>query len=305
VTEWLDVGNGCICCSVKDSGVMAIESLMDRRGSFDYILLETTGLADPGNIAPLFWMDDGLGSSIYLDGIVTLVDAKNILRLLDEPAPEEHAHESHPGPVLTIAHLQISHADVVILNKSDLVTAAELEHARQRISSINGAAKIHTTDHGRTPQIEGVVLDLHAYDHLSHLDLRAKGHTHIDPNISTIAITHPVIAASSIARIDAWLRSVLWDSYLPPGDCSSLASADFEIHRLKGILALNDGSFRIIQAVRDVFEIRDAENSRGDMNSADGPDHCKVVLIGCGLGASVTPWQRSLESFLHSDKSRQ
>jgi hypothetical protein len=97
----------------------------------------------------------------------------------------------------------------------------------------------------------------------------------------------------------------LWDSYLPPGDCSSLASADFEIHRLKGILALNDGSFRIIQAVRDVFEIRDAENSRGDMNSADGPDHCKVVLIGCGLGASVTPWQRSLESFLHSDKSRQ
>jgi len=234
-----------------------------------------------------------------------LVDAKNILRLLDEPAPEEHAHESHPGPALTIAHLQISHADVVILNKSDLVTVAELEHARQRISSINGAAKIHTTDHGRTPQIEGVVLDLHAYDHLSHLDLRAKGHTHIDPNISTIAITHPAIAASSIVRIDAWLRSVLWDSYLPPDGCSSLTSADFEIHRLKGILALNDGSFRIIQAVRDVFEIRDAENSRGDMNSADGPDHCKVVLIGRGLGASVTPWQRSLESFLHSDKNRQ
>jgi len=306
VTEWLDVGNGCICCSVKDSGVMAIESLMGRRGSFDYILLETTGLADPGNIAPLFWMDDGLGSSIYLDGIVTLVDAKNILRLLDEPAPEEHAqrsHETHPGPALTLAHLQISHADVVILNKSDLVTAAELEQAQQRIGSINGAAKIHTTDHGRTPQIEGVVLDLHAYDHLSQLDLRAKGHTHIDPNISTIAITHPAIAASSIAHIDAWLRSLLWDSCLPPSDdCSSPVATDFEIHRLKGILALNDGSFRIIQAVRDVFEIRDVENSRGDMNS-DGPDHCKVVLIGRGLGASGIPWQRSLTSFLQSDKN--
>lgn len=54
VTEWMEVGNGCICCSVKDSGVMAIESLMERRGTFDYILLETTGLADPGNIAPIF-----------------------------------------------------------------------------------------------------------------------------------------------------------------------------------------------------------------------------------------------------------
>jgi len=306
VTEWLDVGNGCICCSVKDSGVMAIESLMGRRGSFDYILLETTGLADPGNIAPLFWMDDGLGSSIYLDGIVTLVDAKNILRLLDEPAPEEHAQRSHEtGPALTLAHLQISHADVVILNKSDLVTAAALEQARQRIGSINGAAKIHTTDHGRTPQIEGVVLDLHAYDHLSHLDLRANGHTHIDPNISTIAITHPAIATSSIAYIDAWLRSLLWDSCLPHSDgCSLPAPTDFEIHRLKGILALNDGSFRIIQAVRDVFEIRDVEDSRGDMNS-DGPGHCKVVLIGRGLGASGTPWQQSLTSFLQCDKSQQ
>jgi G3E family GTPase len=176
---------------------MAIESLMGRRGSFDYILLETTGLADPGNIAPLFWMDDGLGSSIYLDGIVTLVDAKNILRLLDEPAPEEHAqrsHEAHPGPALTLAHLQISHADVIILNKSDLVTAAELEQARQRIGSINGAAKLHTTDYGRTPQIEGVVLDLHAYDHLSQLDLRAKGHTHVDP-VSSVVTPEALLAS--------------------------------------------------------------------------------------------------------------
>ncbi|KAL9062154.1 MAG: hypothetical protein Q9157_009178, partial [Trypethelium eluteriae] len=84
VEEWLELANGCICCSVKDSGVNAIEALMDRRGTFDYILLETTGLADPGNIAPLFWVDEGLGSSIYLDGIVTLVDAKNILTSLDE-----------------------------------------------------------------------------------------------------------------------------------------------------------------------------------------------------------------------------
>ena len=165
---------------IRDTGVAAIESLMERSGTFDYILLETTGLADPGNIAPLFWVDDGLGSSIYLDGIVTLVDTKNILKLLDEPAPEE-VQETHSGPVLTTAHLQISHADVIILNKSDLVSPEELEQVRERVVSINGMAKIHVTDHSQTPQIEGVVLDLHAYDSLSDLNFKEKGHSHLDP----------------------------------------------------------------------------------------------------------------------------
>lgn len=179
----------------RDSGVLAIESLMERQGTFDYILLETTGLADPGNLAPVFWVDDGLGSSIYLDGIVTLVDAKNILHLLDQPTPEETAashdqgqnqHETehghaHSGPVLSMAHMQISHADVIVLNKADLVTGQELERVRDRILSINNVAKIHVTDHSRTPQIDGVVLDLHAYDHLDSLDFGEKGHSHIDP----------------------------------------------------------------------------------------------------------------------------
>lgn len=171
---------------------MAIESLMERRGTFDYVLLETTGLADPGNIAPVFWVDDGLGSSIYLDGIVTLVDAKNILHLLDEPTPEQKvSHDddddghgdshSHSGPVLSMAHMQISHADVIVLNKADLVSSEELDKVRQRVLSINNVAKIHVTDHSRTPQIEGVVLDLHAYDHLESLDFGEKGHSHIDP----------------------------------------------------------------------------------------------------------------------------
>jgi G3E family GTPase len=163
---------------------------MERRGTFDYILLETTGLADPGNIAPVFWVDDNLGSSIYLDGIVTLVDAKNILHLLDEPTPEEtvsshengqdHGH-AHSGPVLSMAHMQISHADVIILNKSDLVTPEELERVKERVQAINSVAKIHVTDHSKTPQIEGVVLDLHAYDHLASLDFGEKGHSHMDP----------------------------------------------------------------------------------------------------------------------------
>lgn len=177
---------------------------MDRRGAFDYILLETTGLADPGNLAPLFWVDEGLGSTIYLDGIVTLVDAKNILKSLNEPIPSEIPSETpnqnkshasadsnsdsnekhdHSGPHLTTAHLQISHADVLILNKSDLVTPEELEIVKERITAINGLAKLHITEFGATPQLEGVLLDLHAYDRVDFNleEVKAKGHSHLDP----------------------------------------------------------------------------------------------------------------------------
>src|ERR1700749_504949 len=116
----------CSNSILRDQGVNAIESLMERRGAFDYILLETTGLADPGNIAPLFWVDEGLGSTIYLDGIVTLADAKNLLRYLDEPVADERVDREddhgHSGPLMSTAHLQISHADVIIINKADLVS---------------------------------------------------------------------------------------------------------------------------------------------------------------------------------------
>jgi G3E family GTPase len=153
---------------------------MEKSGAFDYILLETTGLADPGNLAPLFWVDEGLGSSIYLDGIVTLVDAKNILRSLDEHPKEDDHHDDQHGPLLTTAHLQISHADVVVINKADLVSTDELETVRDRLKGINGLARIHVTQQGRVPHLDGFLLDLHAYDDVGDLDSAAKGHSHID-----------------------------------------------------------------------------------------------------------------------------
>ncbi len=161
----------------------AIESLMEKKGKFDYILLETTGLADPGNLAPLFWMDDGLGSTVYLDGIVTLVDAKNILRSLDDPAGKVEGHEDSDdahGPVMTTAHVQISHADVIIVNKSDLVSEQELQTVRDRIESINGLARVFITTQSAVPKLEGFLLDLHAYDRVEELDRAGRGHSHLD-----------------------------------------------------------------------------------------------------------------------------
>ena len=185
--EWLELGNGCICCSIKDPGVNAIESLMDRRGTFDYIMLETSGLADPGNLAPLFWVDDGLGSSIYLDGIVTLVDAKNILLSLDEDPPANE-HGKTPGESdtdfghhATTAHMQISHADVIIVNKCESITSQHLTKVEDRIRYINGLAKIHKTSYSQVPHLDSFLLDLHAYDGIQGLDIAQKEHSHLDP----------------------------------------------------------------------------------------------------------------------------
>jgi CCR4-NOT transcription complex subunit 2 len=154
---------------------------MAKQGKFDYILLETTGLADPGNLAPLFWVDEGLASTIYLDGIVTLVDAKNIVKSLDDPAGKVDGHDEsdHHGPVMTTAHVQISHADVIVINKTDLVSEQELQAVQDRIRSINGLAKIHLTKESAVPQLEGFLLDLHAYENVVELD-NSKGHSHLD-----------------------------------------------------------------------------------------------------------------------------
>ncbi|EGO59075.1 hypothetical protein NEUTE1DRAFT_60112 [Neurospora tetrasperma FGSC 2508] len=277
VEEWMEVGNGCICCSVKDTGVNAIESLMEKKGKFDYILLETTGLADPGNLAPLFWMDDGLGSTIYLDGIVTLVDAKNILRSLDDPAGKVEGHEETDehghGPVMTTAHVQISHADVIVINKSDLVSEDELQAVQDRITSINGLAKIHITKQSVVPELEGFLLDLHAYDRVEELDKPSLGHSHLDKTISTLSIPLPVLTSAQVEKLDAWLRSVLWENILP-GHENAADRPAFEIHRLKGRLVLEDGSEKIVQGVREIFEIFEGPDK------SQGQAAGKLVLIG-------------------------
>lgn len=169
--------------NIRDTGVNAIESLMAKKGAFDYILLETTGLADPGNLAPLFWVDEGLGSTIYLDGIVTLVDAKNIFCSLDDPQGkmQDHNDDHGHGPLMTTAHVQISHADVIVINKSDLVSEEELNKVKSRIQSINGLAKLHVTEKSVVPQLEGFLLDLHAYDQFDEAEATSKGHSHLDP----------------------------------------------------------------------------------------------------------------------------
>uniref|UniRef100_A0A9J8ASS0 COBW domain containing n=1 Tax=Cyprinus carpio carpio TaxID=630221 RepID=A0A9J8ASS0_CYPCA len=112
--EWLELRNGCLCCSVKDNGLKAIENLMEKKGKFDYILLETTGLADPGAVASMFWVDAELGSDVYLDGIVTVIDAKYGMQVSG----------------CSVLSKQIALADLAIINKTDLVNESEMVELR-------------------------------------------------------------------------------------------------------------------------------------------------------------------------------
>ena len=114
--ELFETNNGCICCTVRGDLIRILGQLMKRRDKFDYILIETTGMADPGPVAQTFFLDDELKNQFSLDAIVTMVDAKHF---------EQHVDElNEPAE-------QVAFADLVLLNKTDLVDEAALERIEQ------------------------------------------------------------------------------------------------------------------------------------------------------------------------------
>ncbi|BDA44245.1 probable COBW domain-containing protein 1 [Coccomyxa sp. Obi] len=135
--EWIELANGCLCCSVKDDFLRALEALVEQRHKFDYVLIETTGLADPGPVAASLWTDMELHSSICLDAIITVVDAHNLGKQLSEHRPAGAINE---------AERQIAYADVILLNKVDLIhTSEDLVAAEAMVKHINSEAVIiHT-----------------------------------------------------------------------------------------------------------------------------------------------------------------
>ena len=134
--EIFEMNNGCICCTVRGDLLRILSRLMKRKDRLDAILIETTGLANPAPVAQTFFSDPEMKEQFRLDAIVTLVDAKHILLHLGD-SPE--------------AIKQIGFADVILLNKTDLVTPAEVAALELRIKSINAVAKVHRTTNASLP----------------------------------------------------------------------------------------------------------------------------------------------------------
>ncbi|MGZ5202344.1 MAG: CobW family GTP-binding protein [Telluria sp.] len=147
----VEMNNGCICCTIRGDLVVALSNLAEKRAAgeldFDHVVIETTGLANPGPVAQTFFVDEAVGSAFLLDAIVTVVDARHGMQQLDE-------HE--------VAQRQVGFADKILLSKLDLVSAGELDELKARIRRINPRAPISTSDFGSAPISE--VLDLRGFN---------------------------------------------------------------------------------------------------------------------------------------------
>jgi len=134
--EVFEMNNGCVCCTVRGDLIRVVSGLMKRKGGFDAIIVETTGLADPGPVAQTFFVDEDVRAKTQLDSVTTVVDAKHLLlRLADSKEAAE----------------QVAFADQIILNKTDLVTEAELAEVERAIRKLNPLAPIHRAERSNVP----------------------------------------------------------------------------------------------------------------------------------------------------------
>ncbi len=280
--EVFEMNNGCICCTVRGDLVRIIEGLMRRKGKFDAIIVETTGLADPAPVAQTFFMDENVGEKTRLDAVVTVADAKWLKERLKD-APE--------------AKNQIAFADVILLNKTDLVTPEELRDVEARIRAINPYAVLHRTERSnvdinavlgrnafdldRILEIEPQFLqgdDHHHHDHDHH------DHDHDNHHHDGMKHYHDEHMQSLALKTDRPLNP---DKFFPW--VQNLVATDGpSILRSKGILAFKDDPERFV--FQGVHMILDGDHQRpwkeGEKRES------RIVFIGRDL-----PEQKIREGF--------
>jgi len=270
--EVFEMNNGCVCCTVRGDLIRVVEGLMKRPGGFDGILVETTGLADPAPVAQTFFMDDDVRAKAKLDAVVAVVDAKHLVaRLADSREAQE----------------QIGFADVILVNKTDLVTAEELADVEERIRAINPGAVIHRTERCAIPLdrvLDRGAFDLdrilsldpdfldehhhdHDHDHDGH-DHDHDNHDHIhDSDIGSVAIAGGELDPQ---RFFPWIQE-LTQQFGP------------DILRLKGILAFRDDDERYV--VQGVHMIIEGDHQRAWKDAE--PRTSRLVFIGRKLDEGV------------------
>ncbi|MEI8282761.1 MAG: GTP-binding protein [Armatimonadota bacterium] len=253
--EVFEMNNGCICCTVRGDLIRIIEGLMKRKGKFDAIIVETTGLADPAPVAQTFFVDDDVAARAKLDAVITVVDAKWLKDQLKD-APE--------------VKNQIAFADVIVLNKIDLVSEEELADVEKSIRTINAYATIHKTTRSSVPL--DAVLGKNAFDLDRILDIAPEFledvHVHHDESIQSVALNFP-------GDIDP-------DKFMPWLNEFTQAEGP-NILRCKGILSFKNEPKRFV--FQGVHMILDGDLQR-DWKS-DETRQSKMVFIGHKLNRAI------------------
>jgi G3E family GTPase len=279
--EIFEMNNGCICCTVRGDLIRIINGLMRRKGKFDAIIVETTGLADPAPVAQTFFMDAEIGRRAKLDAVVTVADAKWLKdRLRDAPEAKN----------------QIAFADVILLNKTDLVTPAELREIEARIRGINPYARLHHTQRCAVPIAE--VLGRNAFDldrilevepqFLERGDDHDHDHHHHDGHDHDHDHAHEHGGLKHFHDEDMQSLSLSTEKPLDPDKFfpwvqNLVAQEGKNILRTKGILAFKDDPRRF--AFQGVHMMLDGDHQR---EWRDGERrNSRIVFIGRELPESM------------------
>lgn len=250
--EVFEMNNGCICCTVRGDLIRILGGLMKRAKGFDGILVETTGLADPAPVAQTFFVDDDVARRTRLDAIVTVADAHHLAAQLAQ------SHE---------AQEQIAFADIVLLNKIDLVDARALSILEARIRAMNPYARILHTE--RCGAALDAILGQNAFDLQRVLEFEPdfldpeQTHEH-DETVTSVSLSAD--APLDAERFQTWFGGLLRDK-------------GQDILRSKGILHLAGESERyVIQGVHMLME----GSFMGPWPAGD-PPRSRLVFIGRGL----------------------
>jgi G3E family GTPase len=264
--EIFELNNGCICCRVRGDLIRILAKLRQRSNKFDKVLIETTGMADPGPVAQTFFTDEEVKESFTLDGIVTVVDARHVGLHFDDTREVRE---------------QIGFADVILLNKTDLVTPEELERTEARIRKMNPLAKLHRTENAgialdkvlniggfdlkRALELEPDFLksseEEHDHEH-EHEEDEHHDHHH-DEDITSVGISTP--GDLDETKISNWLNTLL-------------RVKGQDIFRMKGVLSVKGHNQRFVfQGVHMLMD------GRADRPWGSEPRHNALIFIGRNL----------------------
>ncbi|RSH91096.1 hypothetical protein EHS25_010272 [Saitozyma podzolica] len=305
-SSFLSLPNGCLCCSFKDMGIAAIEEMAVQQG-VDWVMVELTGVADPVPIARSFWENEEMGD-LVLDGVVCVVDSRNVLKQLAE---------ERPGGEVNECQKQVACADVILLNKTDLVTKSVLHQVESTIRSINPTLRVFFTVRSRIP-LEGM-FNVRAYssdvsDPPSFLSLslssserserfetqadpalapaspqprpprrhsHGHSHSHAHPphydGITTALIPLPNLSPTQFDALNTFLDSTMSRTRSVTSGLGGDVNVDVpvpgpapEILRTKGLFRRADGREYVLQGVTDLFEIKELHKKHPHPHRPDG-----------------------------------
>ena len=257
----IEVMNGCICCTVRGDLTETLDRMYDRIRDFDGVLIETTGLADPAPVAQTFFVDDRVSQRYKLDGIVTVVDAKHVVRHIEEEKPEGVENE---------AVEQLAFADRIMLNKIDLVSEDELSDVESKIKVINGSAPIYHTENSLIEPKELINIGAFDLDRTLEMDpefLDTEAEHEHDQRVTSTSVRF--VGELNVNKLQAWISKLL-------------RTEAQDLFRYKGVLAVKGMDQKyVFQGVHMLFN--GAYTEEIGLWKEGEERECRFVFIGRDL----------------------